>query len=505
MINNPRSHQAALNKIADMVNQGGASLLKSSRSVAGHARLPRGVTFNKVDTMDGWANLLTGMGTKQGDRRTHNRPRWDLVLPEPVAEEFFATDPTARRIVELLPNDALRNWIEYKEEAENDAIAIELRRLQVKERMQEAWIFARLYGGSGIFINDGTETQDLKHPLDLKQVERIVSLTVLSRWELWTWATDMGRDITKADFGKPRLYHIYPRMAFGEVAIPVHASRFIRFDGKKLPRILNIRNNFWGDSALTSLYEAIGDYKMSHAAIANIIQDFRILVHKIKGLTTTLVQPGGDQKIMKRFEIMNLAKSVLGAFAIDMEDDMDFKTGSLAGVAELIDRVAARLAAETDIPHSILFNESPGGAQSMGSSGAHEERVWDNSVKAQQENYLRPRLDQAFAVIFAQKRGPTGGQEPESWKYTFKDLYELNDAEMADTKLKAAQAADLDIQNNVITASESRKERYADLAVDDDPADDEERDNPPPPPAPPAPIVAAVPKPEDKNAPKPKA
>lgn len=464
----PRSHTNALKGMMEVVDQAGQAHVSSNKLGTHEARVPRGVTFKNVATLDGWSNFLTGMGMRSGDRRTANRARWDLVIPEQPAEEFFATDPTARRIVELLPNDALRNWIEYKEEAENPAIAMEVDRLQLRARLHEAWVFARLYGGSGIFINDGTATEDLKHPLELDKIERIQSLTVLSRWELWTWATDIFRDITKPNFGSPFNYHIYPRMAFGQVAISVHASRIIRFDGKKLPRILHIRNNFWGDSALTSLYEAIGDYKLSHAAIANIIQDFRVLVQKVKGLVTTLAQPGGDQKVQKRMEIMNMARSVLGTYLIDSEDDFDFKTGSLAGVAELIDRVAKRLAAETDIPHSILFNEAAGGQGSMGSSGKHEERIWDNHVVAQQENYLRPRLEQIFKYIFAQRRGPTVGKTPEGWKFEFKNLYELDDDERASVKLKEAQAADFDINNQVITAQESRKQRFPDLAVQDD-------------------------------------
>ena len=421
----------------------------------------------RVEVRDGWANFMTGLGTVGRDKRTANEASWGLTLPENVSEDLFAADSLARRIVEIMPADATREWIEFDHEADIDPLESEMERLQVKPRCQEAWDWARLHGGAGILINDGTPAEEMWKPLRSDSLEQIVSLTVLTRWELWAWATDVQRDISRPDFGLPLRYHIYPRMAFGQVAITVHASRVIRFEGKKLPRLLHIRNNFWGDSVLTPIYDALGDFRVSHHAVANVLQDFRILVHGIAGLSTKIAA-GGEQAIVKRMELMNMARSVAGVMLIDKdEDEIEYHSSSVAGVSDLVDKVCKLLQALTDIPHTILFNEAPGGAGSMGSSGDHEERNWFNTVKAAQVGYLKPRLDQIMKLIFAQKRGPFKGKEPKNWKYEFKPLWQMDDKEAATAYQLEAQGDQVYMEAGVATNQQIQQKRFPEFALTD--------------------------------------
>jgi phage-related protein (TIGR01555 family) len=411
---------------------------------------------------DGWANLLTGLGRAGRDKRTANQATYGLALPESVAEDLYAADSTARRIVELLPSEALREWLTFDDEKLGKPVQAELDRLQVQDRLLHSWVDARLYGGAGLFINDGTPVEQLARPLRAENLDRIISLTKLNRWELWTWATDIHRDISHPSFGLPSHYHLFPRMAFGQVSIRVHASRIIRFDGKRLPRLLFIRNNFWGDSVLTALFERLGDYKMSGAAIAAILTDVRLLVLKMKGLTQA-VAAGQEVNVQRKLELMNAAKSIIGALAIDADDDVDYHSSTLQGVADLVDKVGRFLQAETDIPHTILFNESPSG---LGATGRSEERQWYDHVAAQQRNYLKPRFDQIMKLIFAQKRGPFGGAEPENWKYTFNPLWQMNDKERAEVEKLEAETDDLRINSGIRTPETIQKARFPQEALE---------------------------------------
>jgi phage-related protein (TIGR01555 family) len=469
-----RRSRAMLKELADSIAQPAMtrSLMSAEkrRQVIADAKLQAaerlyGKHSARMVVKDGWANFMTGLGMPGRDKRMSNNAQWGLTLAENVAEDLYAADALARRIVEILPNDACREWIEYEKAVDVEGLEEEFDRLQVKSRLQEAWIFGRLYGGGAIFINDGTPVERLGLPLRPDGLERIVSLTVLSRWELWAWATDMQRDISKPDFGLPERYHIYPRMAFGQQALTVHASRIIRFDGRKLPRLLFIRNNFWGDSVLTPLYEALGDYSITHHAVSNVLQDFRIAVHKISGLSE-MVAGGQEESVLKRVNLAAMTRSTTGAMVLDKElDEFDMQAASLAGVAELVDKNSELLQARTDIPHSVLFNEAPGGARSMGSSGDHEEKNWYNTVSAQQTSYLKPRLDQIAKLVFAQKRGPFKGKEPKNWKYDFKPLWQLDDKAAADAYLANAQGDDLYIQNGVRTNQAVQAARFPEEAL----------------------------------------
>jgi phage-related protein (TIGR01555 family) len=417
-------------------------------------------------TTDGWANILTGIGVQGQDRRKSNQALYSMSLQEQESEDLYSADPTARRVVELLPNEALREWITFDREAEMEPISQEFERLLVKEKIQEAWVMARLHGGAGIFINDGTDAGQLDRPLDFKNLRRIQSLVVLTRWELWIRATDIERDISKPMFGKPYRYHIFPRLAFGNVAVPVHHSRIIRFDGRRLPRLAWIRNNFWSDSYLTAIKESLGDYKMSFSAVANVLQDFRVLVYKMKDLTS-LLGAGQEQLVKDKLRVMSQARSVIGAQAVDADDDFLYLTATLTGVPELVGKMAERFAAETEIPHSILFNEAPGGARSMGSSGQHEETMWYDHVASQQMNYLKPRMAPLFTAVMSQKLGPTGGVIPKDATYKFNPLMQIDDAAQAKTNLENAKADEIYINGQVLTPEMVMKKRYPEIYAEE--------------------------------------
>ena len=427
----------------------------------------------RVSTMDGWSNFLTGLGVSGRDKRTANYAAWGLTLQETVAEDLFASDSLARRIVTILPEDATREGIEWEDKASMDGMAEEMERLQLIPRETETWNWGRLYGGGGIFVNDGTPVERLIEPLRPDALDKIVSLVSLTRWELWAWATDMQRDLSKPDFGLPERYHIYPRMAFGQQAITVHASRIIRFDGRRLPRLLHIRNNFWGDSVLTPIYDVLGDFNVTHHALANVMQDFRLVVHKIKKLTET-INMGGEAAVIQKINLLGMLRSVMGTMVVDggdgatdTGDDITMSSAPLTGVADVVDKLCALVCAKTDIPHNILFNEAPGGARSMGSSGDAEEKAWYNTVKAQQKGYLKPRHDQLCKLIFAQRRGPFKGKEPKNWKYLFPPLWQLDDKDKTAARLANTQADDLEITNGVRTNVQVQAERYPELAVNE--------------------------------------
>lgn len=416
----------------------------------------------KLQYNDGWQNVLTNYGTGR-DKRKANRARWTLGLLEQEAEELYAADPTAHRIVDLPPHEATREWITFDDDKLGNEIEEEIERLHVQENLLDGSVYSRLYGGSVLFVNDGTASKDLGRTFNEEGLVKLRSMTVLNRWEAWVWATSIQRDLSKENFGQPDTYHLFPRMALGQVGMAANHSRFIRFDGKKLPRMLKIRNNFWGDSMLTALRESIGDYKVSMAAVASLLQDFRLLVHYIEGLTD-IIAAGGEQAVASRLEIMNMARSVIGMMVIDGKDKIEVQRGGLEGVAEAVKLVRDRLQGDTDIPHTILWNESPSG---LGATGGSEQGVWYDTVKAYQKNFLRPRLNQILKLIFLQKSGPTGGKIPKNWKYTFNPLFQQDDQEKADTRLKNAQADQIHVNLGATNGEEVRHAAYPERVAKD--------------------------------------
>lgn len=414
--------------------------------------------------LDGWQNTLTGVGIRNKDKRLGGKINFDNVLTEQETEDIYASDGQARRLVDILPNTATRQWITFSQPKLNEEqgpIEKEISRLKIKSVVKECWQNARIYGGAGAFINVGDRPEELKNPLDENNIKNFISLIPLTRWELQVRPLDINNDITSNNFGKPEIYHLTIRSGASTrlTYVPIHHTRLVRFDGLYLPRLLAYRNQLWGSDVFTPVYEVLRDFGITHSSIANIIQDFRIMVYKIAGLAQ-IVDTDDVEKLKVRLEAMNLTKSVLGAFMLDTEEEIQYFSSPVTGLPELVVKMKERLQACVDIPHTIFFNESPSG---LGATGRTEETQWYDQVKAEQETYLRPLLDRIFKIMFLSKNGPTRGKEPDDTSYRFNSLWQATEQEDAAMSKMRAETAQIYMNLDVISNEEVRTKEFPEL------------------------------------------
>lgn len=412
-------------------------------------------TFNA----DAWANILTGLGVRNRDKRLSALAQYNGPMVERDAEEIYASDGLARRIITLLPFDAIREWVKFEEKELQPKINDEVDRLKARKRIIKAWDYARLYGGSGIFVNTGEPIEKLKDPLEMNTIREIKSLVVFSRHELQVDTTDLETDISSVNFDMPKTYNFMPRGRAGG-GFRIHESRIIRFDGVELPTLLRVSNQYWGDSVYTGILEALRDFGISCGSIAHIVQEFRMLVYSVQNLAQDVVA-GNKEKIQERMELMNISRSVMGAFVLDKDGEgMDSMSANVTNLEKLMDVLSKRLQSVTDIPHTILFNESPSGLSATGKS---EERIWYDYVSSQQEQYLAEKIDRLLTMIFAAKSGPFKGREPENWGYDFVPLWQMSDKEQAETNKMNAETDQIYVNMGTLEPSEVREDRFPDL------------------------------------------
>lgn len=406
--------------------------------------------FNK----DGWVNVLTGLGLKNRDKRMSATAMW-CPMQEQETEELYAADAMAAKIVDLLPFDGMRAGWEctgVEDAAAKAKLYAPYRALEADAAIVKAWTYGRLYGGAAIFLI----TPDADQSAPMKPGSQIVGLTVFNRWELQTDQTMLQNDVRLPHFGEPEVFLFSPRSTQGSATRSVdriHRSRLILFPGVMLPRRLYIQNQYWHDSVLNRLKNAIRNWATAHDSSASIIQDFRIPVFKIKNLADK-ISGGDDQEIIKRLEIVNLARSIARAVVIDAEgEDFDYKTSSVAGLGELVDKADDRLVAESGIPHTILLGESPSG---LGATGRSEEGTWYDFVASQQETYLKPRHKQLFyAIVYG-----SGAKLPADYDIEYKPLEQMNEKDQAEVRYKQAQIDDIYIGNATLDPNEVRESRF---------------------------------------------
>lgn len=391
---------------------------------------------------DSWQNLITGLGT-MSDKRTANKTRFDIHSPQ-FYEELYASGGIPARIVDLIPEEALRHWIEFldveKDEAEDMHDQCEM--LDVRGAIGKTWKWGRAYGGACCHVV--TDTTDPASPL--RMGEKILGLRDLSRWDLRILTTDVEYDFGSPNWGHPRIYYLNVQMGSQYKGYPIHWTRMIRFDGQLVPRRTYILNNYWHDSILNRLYNSIRNYESANDSAAAVLQDFNVDVYKMKNLAN-LIQSGKEQIVKNRVEMLNFTKSVINAMIIDTDsEDYENRSRSVEGMAELLVHQANRLVAETDIPHTKLLGESPDGSNATGNSTSQQ---WYNYIASEQENYLRPKLKRLFSIIF-------GREVP----FKFKSLRVLDDAEKADLRLKIAQADQIYLDHNVVDPTEVADSRF---------------------------------------------
>jgi phage-related protein (TIGR01555 family) len=409
--------------------------------------------------LDGWKNVLTGLGIKGKDKRKSSQVSW-CQMTEVEADELFSGSDTARKIVSEVVADALSKGYDFKAEEE---IAPELQsklieegeRLQVDAKIQEAWLTARQHGGAVILLipNDLTK---MNTPFVPEAVGEIKSLLVLSRWEL---AHDqVENDIRSSNYGLPRTYRINPKSARGANANEtVHYSRLIRFDGDWLPKQNFIKNNYWHDSVLNKAQEPIRDYDNAVSAVSAALDDYSVGVMKIKNLQQMIAEDK-DDLVVRRMEIANLGKSVSKTVILDAEsEEFTYQDRQLTGVADCVRLISGRLVVVSKMPHTKILGESPQGSNATGNSTTKD---YYDYVKSEQENYLDPRLRLLWKWILLAKKSPTGGKVPAGFELVYAPLWQEPESVQADVRLKTSQADEIDIRNGVLDPNEVAVSRW---------------------------------------------
>tara|TARA_R110002012_G_scaffold315016_2_gene528275 strand:+ start:361 stop:1857 length:1497 start_codon:yes stop_codon:yes gene_type:complete len=409
---------------------------------------------------DGWMNLLTGIGVKGKDKSMSGTVVHDGLI-QTIAEELYSADDIAQRIVDRIPKDGVREWIKFKnldkdiESRLNDVI----KRLDLKTKILDAWVSARLYGGAGLFISisesvNGDKTEALSKEIKKTGIRSVKSLTLLNKYELISGGV-ITSDLESKNFGLPENYTMTPQKNVDK-QLNLHHSRVIRFDGQKLPTQKFIANDYWDDSVLSKIYQIISSFNQSYTASSDMLLDFRVAVIKLKNLFQMIAQ-GDEKKVKDRMELIKMQKSVINMVLLNEGEEFEHKTHSLTGVKDILDKIDNRLVAASGLPRTILLGESPSG---LGATGNSELRNYYDDVAQEQESKIRRPLDEIFRYIFLSKDGPTNGKYPEDFGFEFVPLWQMTEGDKAKMEYDVAKKDEVYIANGVLDPDEVAVSRY---------------------------------------------
>jgi hypothetical protein len=162
--------------------------------------------------------------------------------------------------------------------------------------------------------------------------------------------------------------------------------------------------------------------------------------------------------VRDRLVLNDMSKSIYRGYAVDAEkEELDFISRNFGGIGEILEKLRVDIIGASQIPHTILFGESPGG---LGSTGRSEERDFTKHLGDYQASHYKRPLQHLMRMIMMSKEGPTKGKVPDSWRISFNDLFQLNERESADVRARVAAVDGRMVQLGILHPQEVRQARY---------------------------------------------
>ena len=407
--------------------------------------------------LDNWVNSITGLNTSK-DKRAYSVANW-LILGEIEAEQIYASDDVARRIIDDNTSDMVREGFKFKstdidEELNQELLEFIEEKFNWKEKFIQGLRWAAIYGGAGLVpgVDDGS--MDTVDPLNKDMIKSFDYMNVFTRYEL-PWVS-LDREPSSQNFGMPDLYQLNPKDFVG--SIQLHWSRIIRFEGAMLPRQAFRDNRYWHDSILTSLQTPLSNYSTAFDSVATIMQDFAQTVFKISSLEEILATKGGPDKLKARLQMIELSRSIINAAVIGESEELARQATPLTGIDKILEKMTERLVVASGQTHTSLLGEAPGGG--IGANGRSEKEDHAKMIAKMQDTKLKKPLMQFLELAFLDPESPTGGKVPESWDIEFNPIDKPTEAEEIEMRSKQAATDKTYIENQVLDPREVRKSRF---------------------------------------------
>lgn len=409
--------------------------------------------FGKKQTTrtDGYMNANTGMGI-QGVDKTQGSIFVAPVPLEPVqSSDLYSGNDIAALIVDVPVDEALRQGVKVRTEDSDETKCLSdwLTSNHVLSKLADAARWGRLYGNSALLL--GTDdTVDRKEPLDLSKVKALNYLAVLDREEI-------APESFNPD-GSVRAWFVTP-LETGITSV-VHSSRLVVFDGVKTPKRKKRDNSGYCYSVLDRVNEVIEQFCATYSNAGVLLADGNQAIFKVADLKAMI---GSDPEIVqKRFNFMNLARSVHRAIVIDAGDGMqppeEFtrNAAQFSGLADMMRMFVLRLSGAVRIPATILMGQSPAG---MNATGESDLRWFYNRLEGYQKNDLEPALRRVIEVLRASKAWPYS--DDGDIFFSWPELWGASESEKATARKTQAEADNIYWQMGALLADEIACQRFA--------------------------------------------
>lgn len=401
-----------------------------------------GKETKSVERKDGWLNLFTGLGTR-ADKTKSTRAVPTGFLADAEKEIIYADDGLGARIVDLLPEDMMKQGWHYVFENEKEGFDNYskiynhvFKEIRANYKIAQALKWARLYGGALILLGvyDG---ESLDQPLNLNKIKNFENLKIIPRNNVMYGTMEFQMNPELPRYGQVEYYPVTFYTGRQYQMQRVHYSRVIEIKGIEIPSseasLIPMEFRYWGLSVFQRIQDRLKELGSSFSSLANLLNELTIGKYKYKDLAQIMASDEGGELVQKRLQVMDLMKSVFHSVLLDTDESFERDTLSFGGVSDVMYQFMMMTSAATGYPMTKLFGISPGGLNSTGEADMYQ---YYDMVKAKQETELLPIIERLVKIISEWQNIP----EPE---IVFNPLEQMTEKEQAELDEKKAHTEKL--------------------------------------------------------------
>ena len=391
---------------------------------------------------DGFVNLMNKYGTSK-DPSEQYRYVPELQVPDSLLTLFYEGNGLFAKIIDAPAEEAVKHGFtldDVSDQALVDFYQEALEELDFEETAMTAIKWARLYGGSiaVMLINDG---RGLEEPLDWSNIRSIDDIRVYDRSVVQPDYDSMFSYDPRDPFrtrgsrlGMPERYQVFSKYG----TFTVHDSRCLVFRNGVLPEgASNSVYQFWGQPEYVRINRAIRDAEVAHGSAPKLLDRSVQAIYKMRDLSAELATEEGEDRLLKRLQIIDMARGMMNSIAIDSEgEEYDFKTFQFSGVNDVIGASCNMLSAVSNIPQVILFGQKVGG---LGNGDDTSMENWYNYVERIDKRMLKSNIRYLLSIVFQAGLATGEVDEVPKIKVSFNPLWSMSDTEKADLELKREQ------------------------------------------------------------------
>lgn len=261
------------------------------------------------------------------------------------------------------------------------------------EKLQACLRFGRLYGGSAMIINTNGKTEK---PLVMENLyKKEVEFIPADRWQCYANAgsVQLAQSFIFQDIG----------VDDGNL-LTFDKSKVLVYTGQLAPYYLRQQLAGWGMSIFEAVIPQLKEYIKANGVILELLDEAKIDILKIDGLSQILLSAGGTQKIQRRLQIASDNKNYKSMLAMDTNDDYQQKQLSFGGLDRLLEKIFLLICSTLRIPYSKIFGK---GSNGMGTGADLDIENYlgmvDSEIRQPATKILKQMIDIRCFQLFGKK------------------------------------------------------------------------------------------------------